>query len=318
MRNDMVNKTVEETRVMIEEEARKLAPEWLTKRRIETLKIENELNGWLDMFPALGYVADRSGKGIVLKSRSPAFNAAMKLEAVIRFFVASPLTILLLGLAILIGGSVVCEYHMATKGLGTEAYLPYSRMTMFFGGLLWLFYLAKCLDLRSLGAISYYEYQPKVLKCFWIASFICSTLACESVLSLVVSFETEFIKRNPALFFWRSEMITQTLAHNKLDYILACLFFCATAVLSCFAVVDDLRREMILRIRSSKLNYHERGLWFLYEDDAVFKIYDPDHLTSQERAKKECEERCERWRREKKEMMDGKGDNANVNSGDKK
>ncbi|MCR5414304.1 MAG: hypothetical protein K6F50_06215 [Kiritimatiellae bacterium] len=261
----------EETRAFnaeVEALALKLAPSDLRERYTEAKLVDKELGDWINMLPALGYRPDRGDDGIYLKPRNPPSRFGLAIEAIVRYFTNSPLTLLLLGLGILLGGSVICEYFMATQGRGTDAYFPYMRATELSGLGLWAFFLARCLDLKSIFGVDYYEYQPRILKLWWLLSFITASLTCMLTLSLVWDFELTYIKQNPALFFWRSDMVTATLATNSTTYTLIKVFFSLTAALSAFAVREEMKRESVIRHRSGRLDFATTERMWVYEDRA--------------------------------------------------
>jgi len=176
----------------------------------------------------------------------------------------NPLTTYLLGVGILLVGSMSCEWLMANHGRDTPLCLPAMALTISVGGSIWFGFCARCFD--GVGCKTGAELAKasgmrlpltcRSCKVPWALSFFFASLGCLCLLLLVWTFECTYVKADPAEFAWSFGMISATLCGH---WLLSCGFISSTLFVIAFSAIasrDDSIRQMLVLLEKQA----ERGL----------------------------------------------------------
>ena len=167
----------------------------------------------------------------------------------------NPLITYLLGVGILLAGSMSCEWLMANHGRGTPLCIPAMALTIAVGGSIWFGFYARCFDetrydtgaelAKASGMRLPLTYRS--CKVPWSLSFLFASLGCLCLLLLVWMFECTYVKADPVEFVWNFGMISATLCDH---WLLSCGFISSTLLVIVFSVIasrdDSIRKKLVL------------------------------------------------------------------------
>ena len=167
----------------------------------------------------------------------------------------NPLITYLLGVGILLVGSMSCEWLMANHGRGTPLCIPAMALTIAVGGSIWFGFYARCFDgtrydtraelAKASGMRLPLTYHS--CKVPWALSFLFASLGCLCLLLLVWMFECTYVKADPVEFAWNSGMISATLCGH---WLLSCGFISSTLFVIVFSAIasrdNSIRKKLVL------------------------------------------------------------------------
>ncbi len=165
----------------------------------------------------------------------------------------NPLVTYLLGVAVLLTGSVVCEWLMATYGRDAPQYLSSMFVTMGVGLWLWFGFYTRSIDTHDyeIGRVlskACDVARPESFRGYklpWTLAFIVASIGCTCLLALVWLFEEKYIQADPADFVWSFDMVLNTLARFPglvVTFVTSTIF---VVMFSVHALRDDRLRDRL-------------------------------------------------------------------------
>jgi hypothetical protein len=166
------------------------------------------------------------------------------LKRLVNLLAASPLSALAIGLFVLVSGSTVCEYYMIKLGRGTDVYYPWMSGTVVLGLVIWCAFLWRCLDFRW-WSYPGWQFKLMTIRPVWLLGFLFSTFTCLYVLLVVMAFECEYVKQDPAEFVLDMEVLNKIIGQYGHLFWTVLFNVGVVSLISWFAMCEDENRDKL-------------------------------------------------------------------------